>query len=75
MTSAQTKSRRGSRANVSSLELIPPPATKVVVDNGKFASNNHRIGRGALSRVKERWAFAIGNGNTTSVETVLHDCV
>jgi hypothetical protein len=36
------------------LELIPPPATKVLVEDGKFASNNHRIGRGARSRVKGR---------------------
>ena len=50
-----SKRRRGSTANVSSLELIPPPsATKVVVEDGKFASNNHRIGRGARSRVKGR---------------------
>lgn len=41
-------------ANVSSLELIPPPATKVVAEDGKFASNNHRIERRARPRVKGR---------------------
>ena len=64
LTSTQTKRRRGSTANVSSLELIPPPSTtKVVVEDGKFASNNHRIGRGARSRVKGR---RVGDDRTIS---------
>jgi hypothetical protein len=54
LTSTRTKRMRGSMANVSSLELIPPPATKVVAEDGKFASNNHRIERRARPRVKGR---------------------